>query len=160
MSKHQVEHNLNYSRMNIFSFRRFVTEDKVLEVEVEPGVTDGYEIPFLSEGRRTLSLSLTFVSYLNQFRWTSYRRWTRRFEIHHSCSKVNRISTSIRWQKTPLFFRHPRFERKNNDLYTNLTITLQDALNGFDISFPHLDGHNVCKEFFFLSHSFSKRLFI
>ncbi len=25
----------------------------------------------------------------------------------------------------------------------NLTITLQDALNGFDISFPHLDGHNV-----------------
>jgi DnaJ family protein B protein 11 len=44
-----------------------------------------------------------------------------------------------------LFFfdRHTRFERKNNDLYTNLTITLQDALNGFDISFPHLDGHNV-----------------
>jgi hypothetical protein len=29
---------------------RFVTEDKVLEIEVEPGVSDGYEIPFLSEG--------------------------------------------------------------------------------------------------------------
>jgi len=28
----------------------FITEDKVLEIEVEPGVTDGYEIPFLSEG--------------------------------------------------------------------------------------------------------------
>jgi DnaJ family protein B protein 11 len=43
------------------------------------------------------------------------------------------------------FVRHQRFERKNNDLYTNLSITLQDALNGFDISFPHLDGHNVRK---------------
>ncbi|CAF4813969.1 unnamed protein product [Rotaria socialis] len=39
--------------------------------------------------------------------------------------------------------KHPRFERKKNDLYTNLTITLQDALNGFDVSFPHLDGHDV-----------------
>ena len=37
-----------------FPLRRFVTEDKVLEIEVEPGVTDGFEIPFLSEGRRTL----------------------------------------------------------------------------------------------------------
>lgn len=29
---------------------RFVTEEKVLEIEVEPGVTDGYEIPFHSDG--------------------------------------------------------------------------------------------------------------
>ena len=29
---------------------RFVTEEKVLEVEVETGVHDGYEIPFLFEG--------------------------------------------------------------------------------------------------------------
>ena len=29
---------------------RFVTEEKVLEIEVEPGVHDGYEIPFLAEG--------------------------------------------------------------------------------------------------------------
>ncbi|KAJ1365561.1 DnaJ dnj-20 [Parelaphostrongylus tenuis] len=27
--------------------------------------------------------------------------------------------------------KHPRFERKGNDLYTNVTISLQDALNGF-----------------------------
>ena len=39
--------------------------------------------------------------------------------------------------------RHTRFERRNNDLHTNLTITLQDALNGFDVTLPHLDGHNV-----------------
>ena len=29
---------------------RFVTEEKVLEIEVEAGVSDGYEIPFLAEG--------------------------------------------------------------------------------------------------------------
>ena len=29
---------------------RFVTEEKVLEIEVEAGVHDGYEIPFLAEG--------------------------------------------------------------------------------------------------------------
>jgi DnaJ-class molecular chaperone len=26
--------------------------------------------------------------------------------------------------------RHDKFERKNDDLYTNITITLLDALNG------------------------------
>ncbi len=29
---------------------RFVTEEKVLEIEVEVGVSDGYQIPFLAEG--------------------------------------------------------------------------------------------------------------
>jgi DnaJ-class molecular chaperone len=50
------------------------------------------------------------------------------------------------------FSRHSHFERKQNDLYTNLTITLQDALNGFDISFRHLDGHNVRYHLLNLSH--------
>ena len=31
---------------------RFVTEEKVLEIEVEAGVADGYEIPFMAEGER------------------------------------------------------------------------------------------------------------
>ncbi|CAL2031146.1 unnamed protein product [Caenorhabditis brenneri] len=39
--------------------------------------------------------------------------------------------------------KHPRFERKGDDLYTNVTISLQDALNGFEMEFPHLDGHVV-----------------
>jgi DnaJ family protein B protein 11 len=28
-------------------------------------------------------------------------------------------------------------------LFTNVTITLQDALNGFEIELTHLDGHKV-----------------
>ncbi|CAJ0581666.1 unnamed protein product, partial [Mesorhabditis spiculigera] len=39
--------------------------------------------------------------------------------------------------------KHPRFERKGMDLYTNVTISLQDALNGFELEIDHLDGHKV-----------------
>jgi len=75
-------------------------------------------------------------------RRTSRGRWTRRSEIYCSSSKVNNIICYSLLFKTNIS-RHSSFERKNNDLHTNLTITLQDALNGFNISFPHLDGHQV-----------------
>ncbi|KAK5971189.1 hypothetical protein GCK32_011132 [Trichostrongylus colubriformis] len=42
--------------------------------------------------------------------------------------------------------KHPRFERKGDDLYTNVTISLQDALNGFKMEIEHLDGHKVTVE--------------
>ncbi|ETN86046.1 DnaJ domain protein [Necator americanus] len=42
--------------------------------------------------------------------------------------------------------KHPRFERKGDDLYTNVTISLQDALNGFKMEIEHLDGHKVSIE--------------
>lgn len=38
---------------------------------------------------------------------------------------------------------HPVFERRGDDLYTNITISLQDALVGFTLELPHLDGHMV-----------------
>ena len=39
--------------------------------------------------------------------------------------------------------KHAVFERRGHDLYTNITVPLQDALSGFDISIEHLDGHLV-----------------
>lgn len=39
--------------------------------------------------------------------------------------------------------KHPIFERRGNDLYTNLTISLEDALVGFSTTIKHLDGHTV-----------------
>lgn len=42
-----------------------------------------------------------------------------------------------------LLFRHRRFERKGDDLYTNVTISLKDALVGFEMDIQHLDGHMV-----------------
>lgn len=38
---------------------------------------------------------------------------------------------------------HAIFERKREDLYTNVTISLQDALIGFTMDITHLDGHKV-----------------
>lgn len=38
---------------------------------------------------------------------------------------------------------HSVFERRGDDLYTNITISLQDALLGFTVDIQHLDGHTV-----------------
>lgn len=40
-------------------------------------------------------------------------------------------------------FRHPVFERRGDDLYTNVTISLVEALVGFEMDIIHLDGHKV-----------------
>jgi len=41
---------------------------------------------------------------------------------------------------------HKRFERKGNDLYMTISISLLQALVGFSKSFKHLDGHDVLIE--------------
>ena len=41
------------------------------------------------------------------------------------------------------FTRHERFQRRGDDLYTNVTVALVDALNGFEMDVDHLDGHKV-----------------
>lgn len=38
---------------------------------------------------------------------------------------------------------HPLFERKGDDLKIRITISLQDALLGFQKTITHLDGHEV-----------------
>ncbi|KAI6242856.1 Ubiquitin carboxyl-terminal hydrolase [Aphelenchoides fujianensis] len=39
--------------------------------------------------------------------------------------------------------KHRTFERRGADLFTNVTISLQQALSGFEMSIKHLDGHEV-----------------
>ena len=41
--------------------------------------------------------------------------------------------------------RHSIFERRGDDLYTNVTISLVESLVGFDMDITHLDGHKVSK---------------
>lgn len=40
--------------------------------------------------------------------------------------------------------KHPVFTRHHNDLYCNASISLRDALLGFEFDIEHLDGHKVC----------------
>lgn len=40
-------------------------------------------------------------------------------------------------------YPHSKFERRGDDLYTNVTLSLADALQGFEMDIEHLDGHKV-----------------
>lgn len=86
---------------------RFVTEDRHLEFEVEPGMMDGMEHKFISEGEP------------------------------HVDGEPGDLVLQIRT------YPHPKFERRGDDLYTNVTVSLTDALSGFELDIEHLDGHKV-----------------
>ena len=42
---------------------RYVLEEKILEMEIEPGMKDGYQYPFIAEGGLLLLSSLSFLSH-------------------------------------------------------------------------------------------------
>ncbi|MGH0162866.1 UNVERIFIED_CONTAM: hypothetical protein FKN15_064649, partial [Acipenser sinensis] len=92
---------------------RLVNEERTLEVEIEQGVRDEMEYPFIGEGKATC------------------------------------IST----------YRHPVFERRGDDLYTNVTISLEEALVGFEMDITHLDGHKVTRRPLFPGDSEIDQLF-
>jgi len=86
---------------------KFVTEERHLEFEVEPGMMDGMEHKFVSEGEP------------------------------HMDGEPGDLVLRIRT------YPHAKFERRGDDLYTNVTISLTDALTGFEMDVVHLDGHKV-----------------
>lgn len=86
---------------------KFVLEEKILEMEIEPGMRDGYQYPFIAEGEP------------------------------HIDGEPGDLIMIIKTQK------HSVFERRGDDLYINLTVSLRDALVGFSIDITHLDGHIV-----------------
>lgn len=83
------------------------TQERLLEVEIEPGIKEGAEQRFYGEGEP------------------------------HIDGDPGDLKVRIRT------LPHPVFERRADDLYTNATITLTEALTGFTISLKHLDGHVV-----------------
>uniref|UniRef100_A0A1B6KZU8 J domain-containing protein n=1 Tax=Graphocephala atropunctata TaxID=36148 RepID=A0A1B6KZU8_9HEMI len=86
---------------------KLVNEERTLEIEVEPGMTDGQETRFVAEG-----------------------------EPHIDGDPGDLI---LRIKTMP----HRTFERREDDLYTNVTLSLQDALVGFSMEIEHLDGRKV-----------------
>ncbi|XP_031567043.1 dnaJ homolog subfamily B member 11-like [Actinia tenebrosa] len=85
----------------------YVSTEKLLEVEVEPGMKNEQEYPFVSEGEP------------------------------HIDGEPGDLKFKI------IELRHKRFQRRGNDLFTNVTISLHDALVGFKMEIPHLDKHKV-----------------
>lgn len=83
------------------------TQERLLEVEVEPGMREGAEQRFVGEGEP------------------------------HIDGDPGDLRVRIKTQP------HPVFERRGDDLYTNVTVNLSDALAGFTINLTHLDGHSV-----------------
>jgi len=86
---------------------RFVPEEHHLEVEIEPGMMDGMEHKFHSEGEP------------------------------HMDGDPGDLIIQIRT------YPHAKFERRGDDLYTNVTLSLVEALQGFEMDIEHLDGHKV-----------------
>ena len=101
-----VKSFFTFSSYSNFCFR-LVSEERILEVEIEPGMKNGQEHKFVAEGEPNID--------------------------GDQGDLIVRIST----------LKHARFERKGDDLYTNVTITLTQALVGFNIAIDHLDGHKV-----------------
>lgn len=87
--------------------KELVNEEKLLEIEIEPGMSDGQTQTFIAEGEA------------------------------HIDGEPGDLKVRIRAQP------HPTFERRGDDLYSNVTISLTDALIGFQMTIPHLDGHKV-----------------
>ena len=76
-------------------------------MEIEPGMMDGMEHKFHSEGEP------------------------------HMDGDPGDLILQIRT------YPHNKFERRGDDLYTNVTLSLVDALQGFEMDIEHLDGHKI-----------------
>jgi hypothetical protein len=60
------------------------------------------------------------------------------------CVCLQDFSSTINPDGFYLFLlRHRIFERRGDDLYTNVTVSLVEALVGFEMDITHLDGHKV-----------------
>lgn len=86
---------------------KIVTEERELEVEVEPGSRDGQALTFPGEGEPELD-----------------------GEAGDFKLRIRQVS-------------HPVFTRNGLDLHANVTLSLLEALVGFERSIRHLDGREV-----------------
>lgn len=72
--------------------------------------------------------------------------------------ECTRESFRLKYPYQSKYFVLPdRFERRGNDLYTNVTLSLQEALVGFEMDILHLDGHKVnvkCLSNIFVKYSY------
>lgn len=109
---------------------KLVNEERLLEIEIEPGMQDGQETKFVAEGEPHID---------GEFERFFYNRKTNFLNIFVLIFAGEPGDLIIKIKTAP----HSVFERRGDDLYTNVTISLQDALIGFTFEINHLDGHKV-----------------
>lgn len=118
---------------------KVVQEKKVLEVVVEKGMQNGQKITFPGEAdeavsKRTLSILskkplclfvVCFIMFLTQY----------------SILQPDTVTGDIVFvlqQK-----EHPKFKRKGDDLFVEHTLSLTEALCGFQFTLTHLDNRQL-----------------
>lgn len=103
-------------------------------------------------------------------RGASHRRGAWRPSIPHQSVKVWALFTAcnnrldqrhkVTWWSAAFLCRHPVFERRGDDLYTNVTISLVEALVGFEMDIVHLDGHKVLNRLVYFYRTIIRAVFL
>ncbi|CAC5389403.1 DNAJB11 [Mytilus coruscus] len=101
---------------------KMVPEEKVLEVEIEPGMRD---------------VDTSFLRFSRIFILSKPRNKKPKKGEPHIDGEPGDLRFKIRQIK------HRQFERRGDDLFTNVTVSLSDALTGFEMEIKHLDNHMV-----------------
>lgn len=115
--------------------QKVVQEKKVLEVHVEKGMQHGQKITFPGEADEAVCHTLTNSLYL-PFKWINL--FLMLFVMLQPDTVTGDIVFVLQQQE------HPKFKRKSgDDLFVEHTISLTEALCGFQFILTHLDGRQL-----------------
>lgn len=119
---------------------KVVQEKKVLEVHVEKGMQNSQKITFPGEADEAVSQAMRDVTFffLSLF-ISSYPRGLilrRCYSVQPDC--ITGDIVFVLQQK-----EHPKFKRKGDDLFLEHTLSLTEALCGFQFVLTHLDGRQL-----------------
>ena len=113
---------------------KVVQEKKVLEVHVEKGMQHGQKIVFQGQADEAVSIC--------------YRHKRTCLHVFNILSNVSNFVCQPDTVTGDIVFvlklkDHPKFKRKYDDLYVEHTISLTEALCGFQFVLTHLDGRQL-----------------
>ncbi|XP_066348760.1 chaperone protein dnaJ A6-like isoform X2 [Miscanthus floridulus] len=126
---------------------KVVQERKVLEVHIEKGMQHGQKIVFQGEADQAVSsIHPLSCSHKMQDVYTSIELFITAFAtiniaICRPCCCSLTVSGDIIFVLQVK--EHPRFKRKYDDLFIEHTISLTEALCGFQFILTHLDGRQL-----------------
>ena len=115
---------------------KVVQEKKVLEVIVEKGMQNGQKIKFPGEADEAVCCELELEFEGNQC--IVFWSFCDPFLFFVQPDSVTGDVVFVIQQKD-----HPKFKRKGDDLFVEHTLSLIEALGGFQFALTHLDGRQL-----------------